>query len=68
MAMAGQQSIGASRNEVWRALNDLDVLRDCIPGCTELVSESENNLKARSTLKIGSIKAKFLQQYSAQRN
>ena len=59
MEMEGQHSIGASRNEVWRALNDLDVLRDCIPGCTELVSESENNLKARITLKIGSIKVNF---------
>lgn len=33
MDMTGQQHIPASKEEVWSALNDADVLKVCIPGC-----------------------------------
>jgi carbon monoxide dehydrogenase subunit G len=36
MDMTGEHRIDAPRAVVWEALNDADVLRACIPGCTEL--------------------------------
>ena len=37
MKMEGEELIPASRAMVWKALNDSDVLRQCIPGCTEII-------------------------------
>jgi uncharacterized protein len=33
MEMTGTQRIEATREEVYAALNDTEVLRQCIPGC-----------------------------------
>ena len=33
MDMTGEQRIAASRQKVLAALNDVEVLRQCIPGC-----------------------------------
>ena len=33
MDMTGQHTIPAPRQTVWEALNDPDVLKECIPGC-----------------------------------
>lgn len=60
MDMTGQQRIEASREDVWRALNDPDVLRLCIPGCQEITALSPTEMKASVTLKIGPMKASFL--------
>jgi hypothetical protein len=36
MEMTGEYKIPAKRSEVWKALNNPDILKECIPGCTEL--------------------------------
>ena len=59
MDLTGSQRIEAPREEVWRALNDPDVLRRCIPGCQELVQASPTEFTARVVLKIGPVKANF---------
>ena len=59
MQMTGEQHIAAPRNDVWRALNDADVLRRCIPGCQSLERESEERLRAVVEIKIGPIGARF---------
>ena len=51
--------IPAPRAEVYEALNDINVLKACIPGCEELDREKENELVAKVTLKIGPVKARF---------
>ena len=33
MQMQGERSINASRAEVWSALNDPEILKQCLPGC-----------------------------------
>ena len=33
MDMTGSRQITASRQKVWAALNDPDILRQCITGC-----------------------------------
>ncbi|WP_290812031.1 carbon monoxide dehydrogenase subunit G [Ferrovibrio sp.] len=57
--MAGDVSIAADRQHVWNALNDADVLRQCIPGCESVTREPGNVLLAKVTAKIGPIKAGF---------
>ncbi|WP_420587456.1 CoxG family protein [Ruegeria sp.] len=52
-------TIPAGREAVWKALNDVDVLRQCIPGCEELTQDSPTDMAAKVTLKVGPIKAKF---------
>jgi carbon monoxide dehydrogenase subunit G len=51
--------IHAPRDEVYAALNDTDILKQCIPGCEELERVEENELAAKVVLKIGPVKAKF---------
>ena len=57
--MTGEQRIAAPRATVWAALNDTDVLRACIPGCTALEKTSDTEMKAAATLSVGPVKANF---------
>ncbi|MDP9142292.1 MAG: carbon monoxide dehydrogenase subunit G [Pseudomonadota bacterium] len=59
MQMTGQQRIPATRQQVWNALNDPDVLKRCIPGCQSLSKESDTRLVATVEIKIGPIGARF---------
>lgn len=59
MEMNGSQRIEASREQIYAALNDIDVLRQCIPGCEEITKRSDTEMSARVTLKIGPVKASF---------
>lgn len=59
MDMTGAQRIEASRASVWAALNDPDVLKQCIPGCDSLEKVSDTEMIAKVTLKIGPVKASF---------
>ncbi len=59
MDMSGEERIAAPINKVWEALNDPDVLKECIPGCQSLEKKSDTELAAVVSVKIGPIKAKF---------
>lgn len=59
MDMTGQQHIAATKEEVWAALNDADVLRVCIPGCQELTKSSDTEMSAVAVMKVGPVKARF---------
>lgn len=59
MDINGSYRIPASREAVWGALNDPDVLRECIPGCETLDMQSPTEMTATVTTKIGPVKAKF---------
>jgi carbon monoxide dehydrogenase subunit G len=59
MDMSGSQRIEASRETVWAALNNPDVLKTCIPGCEEIVLVSPTEMTAKAVLKIGPVKATF---------
>ena len=59
MEMSGEYRIPASRERVWAALNDPDVLKACIPGCEELTKLSDTELQAVAVTKIGPVKARF---------
>jgi uncharacterized protein len=59
MEMKGEQRIAAPRQRVWEALNDADVLRQCIPGCQSLEKTADDRLQAVVEIKIGPIGARF---------
>lgn len=59
MELTGDYAIPASREDVWQALNDVDVLKECIPGCDTLDRQSDTEMTASVTAKVGPVKAKF---------
>jgi hypothetical protein len=59
LEIKGEYSIPASREQVWQALNDPEVLKQCIPGCEEIEKQSDTELTAAVTAKVGPVKAKF---------
>ncbi|MBN9670698.1 SRPBCC family protein [Roseibium aggregatum] len=59
MDMNGSHRIPAKREVVWEALNDPEILKDCIPGCESLEKTSDTEMTAAVTTKIGPVKAKF---------
>ncbi|MBR0766443.1 carbon monoxide dehydrogenase subunit G [Bradyrhizobium japonicum] len=59
MDMRGQQHIPASREIVWNALNDPEILRICVPGCQELVKSSDTQMTAVAVIKVGPVTTRF---------
>lgn len=59
MEMSGSERIQAPREKVWEALNDPDVLKQCIPGCQSLEKTDDNEMIATVKLKIGVVSANF---------
>jgi uncharacterized protein len=59
MKMSGEEIIPAPVETVWKALNDPDVLKQCIPGCESITRKSATELSARVVIKLGPVKAGF---------
>ncbi|CAN7147841.1 MULTISPECIES: SRPBCC family protein [Neorhizobium] len=59
MDMGGEERIAAPREVVWAALNDPEILRQCIPGCQTLEQKSPTELSATVKLKVGPVSANF---------
>lgn len=59
MEFSGEYRIPAPCGRVWQALNDVHVLRACIPGCHEIERTAGNEFRARVTTKVGPMKANF---------
>ncbi len=59
MDMTGEERIAAPRDAVWAALNDPEILKQCIPGCQSLEKISPTELTATVKLKIGPVSASF---------
>jgi uncharacterized protein len=59
MEMTGTRTIAADRATVWAKLNDPEVLKACIPGCSELTGSPEDGFEATVTQKVGPVKATF---------
>ena len=59
MKMTDKIRIEASREQVFAALNDPEILRKAIPGCQELDQTSETELTATVQAKVGPVKATF---------
>lgn len=59
MDLTGEYRIPAPRDDVWRALNDPNILKQCIPGCESVEKLSDTEFTAKVVLKIGPMTAKF---------
>jgi uncharacterized protein len=59
MEITGEERISAPRDVVWRALNDPEILRQCIPGCQSLERKTPTELAAVVRVKIGPVSASF---------
>ena len=59
MELADEIIINAPKEQVYAALNDPEVLQQCIPGCEELIKHSDTELEAKVVLKVGPVKARF---------
>ncbi len=59
MELKDEVVIDAPRDKVYAALNDPEILKQCIPGCEELIQHSDTELEAKVVLKVGPVKARF---------
>ncbi len=57
--MKGEFRVPLPQEVVWRALNDAEVLKASIPGCDELIRESDTSFKGRISAAVGPVRAKF---------
>ncbi|MEL7179304.1 MAG: carbon monoxide dehydrogenase subunit G [Pseudomonadota bacterium] len=59
MELSDEIIINAPKQQVYAALNDPEILQQCIPGCEELIKHSDTELEAKVVLKVGPVKARF---------
>lgn len=59
MEMNGSERIGASREVVYAALNNPEILKQALPGCEQLEKVSDTEFNAVLVIKVGVIKATF---------
>ena len=59
MKLSGSYQINLSKEKVWEALNDPEILKQAIPGCEEFTKNSDTEFTATATNKIGPFNASF---------
>ena len=59
MEMTGEQHVVLSQAQTWDALNDTQILKECIPGCETLERVSDSQYQLTMTARIGPVNAKF---------
>lgn len=59
MKMNGSETIAASREAIWRGLNEPVVLKKCIPGCDSITKDSDTTMTAKASIKLGPLKVPF---------
>ncbi|HEY3919222.1 MAG TPA: carbon monoxide dehydrogenase subunit G [Stellaceae bacterium] len=59
MDMTGEYHVAAPRQKVWDALNDPEILKQCIPGCETITKHSDTEMSATVRAKVGPVSARF---------
>ena len=59
MKLLGSYKLSVKKEIVWKALNNPDILKQCIPGCESFVKESSTVFSASATNQIGPMNATF---------
>lgn len=59
MELKDEIVIAATPSRVFEALNDVDVLRQCIPGCEDLTRTADDTFEAKVMLKVGPVRTRF---------
>ena len=59
MNLSGSRTINADIATVWAGLLDPEVLKACVPGCTEMSGSADDGFEATVVQKVGPVKATF---------
>ena len=59
MKLAGSYKLNVKKEVVWKALNDPEILKKCIPGCEVFEKESNTVFNVTATNQIGPMNATF---------
>ena len=59
MKLSGSYKLNVKKETVWKALNDPNILKKCIPGCVSFNKESDTIFNASATNQIGPMNATF---------
>ena len=59
MDMTGEYRVAAPQKKVWDALNDPDILKQCISGCEEVQKLSPTEFTAKVQARVGPVSARF---------
>jgi len=59
MKLSGSYKLNVKKEYVWKALNDPNILKKCIPGCDSFEKENETMFKTSATNQIGPMNATF---------
>ena len=59
MKLTGSYNLNVKKEIVWQALNDPNILKQCIPGCETFDKESDTVFNAAATNQIGPMNATF---------
>lgn len=59
MQLASQQLLPVAQEAAWAALNDIELLRQAIPGCESMTATGEHRYELVVATAIGPVKARF---------
>ena len=59
MKLTGSYKLNIKKEIVWKALNDSNILKQCIPGCDSFIRESDTVFSVTATNQIGPMNATF---------
>lgn len=59
MEMQGSRELAITQQQAWEALNDPEILKQCIPGCDKVEPSGQDSYVIGMALKIGPVSAKF---------
>jgi len=59
MKLAGSYKLNVKKEVAWQALNNINILKQCIPGCETFDKENDNVFNAVATNQIGPMNATF---------
>lgn len=59
MEMQGSKALAITQQQAWDALNDPEVLKQCIPGCDSIEATGEGAYALVNAIKVGPVSAKF---------
>lgn len=59
MELKGERLLAADRATAWAALNDTELLKNCVPGCETITATGENQFDIAMLAAVGPVKAKF---------
>lgn len=59
MEMKGERLLPADRATAWRLLNDIETLKQCVPGCESMTPGPDGAYDVVMTVAVGPVKARF---------